>query len=358
MTQQTTEKPKAKAQAYVSATRLMQQMSRPILRVMHNTFPNGFVLNARNMRVVSQAMARTLNENDFDWSSMIGIIFTPVGVDQYGRNNGQTGNDAAAELERKVAVMNAERQARLFRDRAQFMKTYGVNLDALTTTRFTSEQRTAFDVFEERNRKARLRITATRQRQVQARIEAVLTHENADQYVREALQKPFDIPQPKEGEAVITGHTLANLGSCSDYVNRMYREFPDGVVITEDVCVTHHRTFDWYWAIERMVSGRHIDEWNQLRVQLHNENIEVTQYRDALTEHERRLGELERVASNGLITNRQYREKRMHEIARWENDQRNTASVESIANARAFARIYAQHQRDDLAGMAYNYQRS
>lgn len=80
-----------------------------------------------------------------------------------------------------------------------------------------------------------------------------------------ALEAP--VPSATGAEFRLTRNILRQLGSCATYVRRFSETFPlerypDGIEINEQVCVEYVTTFDWEWAVSRMLTheGRlHVD---------------------------------------------------------------------------------------------------
>lgn len=49
-------------------------------------------------------------------------------------------------------------------------------------------------------------------------------------------------------------HTLTNLDACYDYRDAFDVRFPNGVLVTPELCVHHADEFSWGWAVEELLS--------------------------------------------------------------------------------------------------------
>ena len=52
----------------------------------------------------------------------------------------------------------------------------------------------------------------------------------------------------------ITVERLRKLRACEYQVAKFAELFPDGVVVTKELCVKHAQDFDWHWAAVRLLS--------------------------------------------------------------------------------------------------------
>jgi hypothetical protein len=53
----------------------------------------------------------------------------------------------------------------------------------------------------------------------------------------------------------VTRTTLMNLDACGDYRDAFDVLFPNGTLVTPELCVNHARVFSWDWAVDELLSS-------------------------------------------------------------------------------------------------------
>ena len=51
----------------------------------------------------------------------------------------------------------------------------------------------------------------------------------------------------------VTVALLRKKGACSEQVTKFQELFPEGVMVTEELCVQHSEVFNWGWAVANLL---------------------------------------------------------------------------------------------------------
>jgi len=62
----------------------------------------------------------------------------------------------------------------------------------------------------------------------------------------------------------ITKTLLRRKGACADQIDKFVELFPEGVVVTETLCIEHASVFSWDWAASHLLSPPAFAEYNRV----------------------------------------------------------------------------------------------
>ena len=62
----------------------------------------------------------------------------------------------------------------------------------------------------------------------------------------------------------VTKTLLRRKGACDDQLDKFVELFPEGVVVTEALCVEHASVFSWDWAASHLLSPPARDEYERV----------------------------------------------------------------------------------------------
>lgn len=63
----------------------------------------------------------------------------------------------------------------------------------------------------------------------------------------------------------ITAELLRQKNACTDQGELFERHFPNGVEVSEALCLKHYQDFDWDWAADNLLSDAAQEEYNKAR---------------------------------------------------------------------------------------------
>jgi hypothetical protein len=74
-------------------------------------------------------------------------------------------------------------------------------------------------------------------------------------------------PANKEGKTtmMVTYRMLVSKGACVAQRDKFCQLYPNGVIITRELCVKHATDFDWNWAARNLLSGSARDAYLAVR---------------------------------------------------------------------------------------------
>lgn len=163
----------------------------------------------------------------------------------------------------------------------------------------------------------------------------------SSEYAQPAFKRKPRLVPVGDGEVLVTANTLHRLGACDTYVIRFGRHFPDGAVITTDLCVKHSAIFDWNWAAHRLLAPDYGDTWHSDMDQLSQKSLQ--EQRDQRREHMEKVEELRRSLNRGEISSAEHDVQVATENARRQKINERLRHEYDTASARAFGELYAVH---------------
>src|ERR1700733_11541241 len=61
----------------------------------------------------------------------------------------------------------------------------------------------------------------------------------------------------------VTAKLLCKKGACREQVSKFQELFPEGVVVTEELCVKHSAVFSWNWAAQNLLPAPAEADYNK-----------------------------------------------------------------------------------------------
>lgn len=157
--------------------------------------------------------------------------------------------------------------------------------------------------------------------------------------------------QQADGTVLVTSQTLRALNSCGEYIDRFHRSWPNGTVITEQLCLENYDRFDWGWAAQNLLAPGHYDEWVTTS---RNQAAPLRVARQTLdTQYNTEYDVLRRKYNVGELTRQQYTSKSRELEQRYNTASDQSHRESSQTNARVFAELYARVPNPQLVELAY-----
>ena len=299
-------------------------------------WPRGFVVTEVRCLRLYREWCKENPGRAFEWGTLAEVFLTHEGHNEYYTRHRQWQRDHGVERTAASEEADGRRLLAIARWRRQYGVTTGIG---------SSEARAAYQEITDRYQAASFRL-----KNELGRFETRLFAELAAQYTKSQFVDAPKVVRVKDGEVLVTSQTLRALGSCGEYVNKFQRLFPDGTVITTELCVEHHDVFDWHWAASNLLDHR-FETWDR-------ESATASEaLRRRRTELSVRLNDqvtrFEQNYRDGRLTARQYDDKRT--LAYREHD-RGIAEVDvelTKLRAQVFGDIYAKSPNPRLPELTY-----
>jgi hypothetical protein len=299
---------------------------------LHELYADGTAITRSKLTAIERNVFK--RERTFRWETVVARVLTTVGQAEFNtRVNAYTVENAtSAEI-----ALDLQR-AKFYRARAAWRKKYNVNPHA---TLENGEAATALAELEKLNQPGQTNVTQLRKFQVQTLAELMTDHLRP-----ELVGKPKALSL-KPGEVLVTWRTLQQLGSCGTYVERFRDRWPEGTIITKEICVENYDDFEWGWAASQLLlSGGH-HRWE--RAYYREEEELRRRLRELRRTYDERRDELRQLRVDGKLS--------AEELTRKQTEIKNDYDrISTVVNrelrtcaARMFADLYADQPRPDLA---------
>lgn len=233
-------------------------------------------------------------------------------------------------------------QAAYYRALATWRKKHNVG----PHTRGDRDVRREFDAIETKRRDALRKVDLEYNR-----AEADTYTPLIEDYCVRILQTEPRSARQADGTVIVTSRTLETLGSCGEYVDKFQHSWPNGTVITEELCVQNHTRFDWGWAAANLLAPGNYDNW-VAATRERNAPLQTTRHElDARYNSE--LSDLQSKYNQNQLTYQQYTRK-LNELDNNFSTAVNTQNTErATVNARVFAEMYTRMPNPRLPELAY-----
>jgi hypothetical protein len=303
---------------------------------LHALYPEGVKITTNRLVGIDRHVIDANPTRPIRWSDVAAQLLTEEGFRiwddafRVARDNTLT----------EVAVAQDRQRSRYYAALANWRKQYNVSPDDYPR----GEAQTALTEIEQQN--------SQRVRSIDAKLRLFRVRklgELIEEHGRPAYATKPRAPKLKPGEVLVTSTTLERLGSCSTYVSRFQEFWPEGTVITKQLCVEHYDNFEWAWAAQQLLDGKY-SEWERTA---YREQEEIgRRIREHTTARREVLDRLTQRRTANELTQEQYDAKvqqandnhtRLHE--QLNRDHRTVF-------ARTFADLYQIHPRRDLAEYA------
>jgi hypothetical protein len=308
-----------------------------VLNTFAEIFPEGMNVTAtRCMR-----LERRVTENDavINWDDIAVNVLTQEGYAKFSADSSQWRRDHAMAHAIQLDRAKARYHTALARWRTEFNVHPNVG---------ASVSRDAQVALAKIDRQYHLdeRYAARERRKFKARLFGELSVDNG----RPAYAEPSSAAQLAPNQVLVTAQTLRSLGSCDTYVLRFRRLWPDGTVITPELCLAHAREFDWHWAAYNLLQAPANRMWESTSTERTRElNVELNRH---YAEYDDAVGKLRREHNAGRVTREQFRDKNGQLTQRHNDVVTRIQGQVAEVGARAFGELYVQHPREGLEQFA------
>lgn len=310
-------------------------LARDVREAIVNLYPDGVKMSKKTVFEIEKYVAALGTEaapRSVDWMRMASSTLT-----------GRAYRDFETRVGRKLNETTIERQARYERAHARYLNAvarwrvqYRIQPSSFV---HPVAAREAVRPIEEAWRKAQ-QANDVENRKVRRTVFIEMLQDDAN--TRTALRtQPRSMRQP-DGTVLVTSQTLRRLGSCDTYVDRFHDSWPNGTVITKELCVNNADRFDWGWAAGHLLAPNLYDRW------VNNADAISEAASQRLRALDRQLNERLNGIQNLSLTDRQRRTKE-RQIYDGYNDARAPLVQErDVAMASAFGDLYAEHPNPTL----------
>lgn len=284
----------------------------------------------------TRTQTRTTPVRPIDWSLVAAATLTTDGRTSFTDKLRQHAVDNATSIE----IALDKQRARFYRARAAWREKHNVNPHVTPTGDALTELRE----LERLNQPSDADVVATRKFQLETFVELM-----SEQLRPELVDKPR-VRALKPGEVLVTWRTLERLGSCGTYINRFRDRWPEGTVITKQLCVDNSDDFEWGWAASQLLNRNGHRDWENA---YYREEEELRRRSRELREaYETLRTDLRNQRDRGELTAAQLTTKLA--AAKEDHDRiMNVVNTElRTVAARMFADLYATRPRPDLADYA------
>lgn len=271
-----------------------------------------------------------------NWTEVAQRVLTSDGYTAF--NALRTERINATATSREIAL--DKQRARYYRARATWRAKY----DVAPHSDVTGEALTALQELEKLNTGGGVNPAADRRFAVHALADVMREH------LRPELASRPRALELKPGEVLVTWRTLQNLGSCGTYIERFRDRWPEGTVITKQLCVDNADDFEWAWAASQLLDKGVYRDW-ETRYYREEEDLR-RRSRELRRAYDERRQELLHQREAGTITAAQLREKQTTAREDFERINQIVQRDLRTVHARTFADLYAERPRPDLASHA------
>ena len=293
-------------------------------------FPNGARITVK--KCVQLERHARVNEHELSWNTAAAVLLTQAGYDKFMTQ--QRALDVANYVARFSGV-DAVR-GRYHTALARWRRQHNIN-----TNRITHAQQVERDEIERRYQDGKRRVIML-MTVPHARLFGELAEDNARNIV---AAKPKNV-QLRDGDVLVTANTLRQLGSCQGYVDLFRRNWPNGTVITPELCVKHYEQFEWGWAANNLLALDHFSIWER-RTYDRMDALGLMRSKES-QKHRRDVSELIRQRDANELSLPDYDAKRAVELDRHMKERRRIELEQMVIYARTFGELYMEHPNPRL----------
>jgi hypothetical protein len=149
----------------------------------------------------------------------------------------------------------------------------------------------------------------------------------------------------------MTYELMRELGTCGDYRSKFRQlfptsEYPEGIEITVENCVAHAQNFDWYWAVDVLLTSEAASQWrnyvdSELSATNNAESVRIeSTHRDDVTAWREKFDEPRSYVTTGTSGASREAWDSISERYNAEIEQRNKTYTEGLA--RKFGELFQE----------------
>lgn len=300
---------------------------------LHALYPEGTKITPSKLVAIDKHVIETNASRPIRWGDVTRQLLTDQGYAVWEQM-------VRAERDRtliEIAVAQDRQRSRYYAALANWRRQYNVSPDDYPR----GDAQTALSEVEAQNAK-RVRSIESVLRLFRVR----KLGELVDEHGRAAYAEKPRARKLKPGEVLVTSTTLERLGSCGTYVSRFQEYWPEGTVITKQLCVEHYENFEWAWAAQQLLDDRYAT-WERAA---YREQEEIgRRIRELNTAHRNTLDRLTERRRADELTVEQYEAKVAQANTDHSRMRERMNTDHRTVFARTFADLYQLHPRPDLA---------
>lgn len=297
-------------------------------------WPNGTRMSMTKFEQVDAQAAR--NDHSIDWHRVATRLLTHDGTRRF---DAERTDDRELRVAEAVALDRAD--AWRLTAQANWRRRYQIT----RSDRVDGDAYAAWTELEAEHRRRRRDAMRPLRRRDARRL-----GELAREHARHELYELPPTALLKPGEVLVTSNTLEELGSCGTYVDRFRSNWPEGTVITKELCVEHASSFEWHWAAANLLAPGHLSDWERRAERVFATGSDAIRNLDA--EYRQHGAELRRQLNARAISRAQYDDKVQQAATAHDRRFRELRVSRDAAYAIAFAELYAEVPNPRLPELA------